>query len=285
MTRNYSLSLRRAGWKDESLVKHCSGCSTRFTILVTRKHHCRECGDVFCNACSSYKIAVQGVLKRCCTTCYRRAVVESNQAMTGNHINMDYDYPVSVGESSFSSNRSASFAKAAHLVESLRESPSSGKKNTSGRSAVGTQSSTLTEMSRARREENGRFPPWVDAFIYVAQEAEETALMKGDVDQVSRRVELYPPRSLPSHVVQDIATSAIPDEDACRAASAAGFSSDAMVAEEDDEGGDAYGHGRGDDIPRVALNYTVRAHDKSMGGLVGIAEQDITKKFDRSDRS
>ena len=31
--------------------------------------------------------------------------------------------------------------------------------------------------------------------------------------------------------------------------------------------------GRSDDIPRIALNYIVRAHDKSKGGLVGIAAQ------------
>ena len=207
-------------WKDENLVKHCAGCSTRFT-MVTRKHHCRECGDVFCNSCSSYKIVVQGALKRCCTTCYRRAVVESNQAMTGNHINMDYDYPVSAGEGSFASNRSASFAKAVHLVESFRETPSSGRKNTSGRSAVGTQSSTLTEMPPSNSKESKRWKIYLLGSTHSSMwlwRLRRRHFMEGDVDQVERRVELYPPRSLPPNMVQDIVNAAIPDEDACRAA-------------------------------------------------------------------
>ena len=77
-------------WKDESLVKNCVNCRTRFTMM-TRKHHCRECGDVFCSSCSSHQIVIHGALKRCCTSCYRRVVAESDQNVIGNQQCRDED--------------------------------------------------------------------------------------------------------------------------------------------------------------------------------------------------
>jgi hypothetical protein len=122
-------------WKDENLVNKCAGCSSKFTI-VKRKHHCRECGDVFCNSCSLHKNVIQGVLKRCCTSCYHRTVAESKHSMIGNHLDMDYDDNIAVGDGSVSSYRSASFAKAVHIVDSM-QSPARGKK---GKAAASTTS-------------------------------------------------------------------------------------------------------------------------------------------------
>ncbi|KAF8624836.1 hypothetical protein AX15_005719 [Amanita polypyramis BW_CC] len=41
-------------WKSDYLASHCDrfGCSIRFSIFE-RRHHCRKCGGVFCNSCSS----------------------------------------------------------------------------------------------------------------------------------------------------------------------------------------------------------------------------------------
>lgn len=50
-------------WKDSSKINNCSLCSKAFT-LTNRKHHCRECGGVFCGPCSAYKVVISGSLKR-----------------------------------------------------------------------------------------------------------------------------------------------------------------------------------------------------------------------------
>ncbi|XP_075247433.1 RUN and FYVE domain-containing protein 2-like isoform X1 [Convolutriloba macropyga] len=46
---------RKKSWVDEKSVKSCMHCSADFTNL-TRKHHCRNCGNVFCNSCSNHKM-------------------------------------------------------------------------------------------------------------------------------------------------------------------------------------------------------------------------------------
>lgn len=40
-------------WMPDRLCKTCYSCDLPFTFL-RRRHHCRICGQVFCNACSSY---------------------------------------------------------------------------------------------------------------------------------------------------------------------------------------------------------------------------------------
>ncbi|KAE8214914.1 hypothetical protein CF327_g1742 [Tilletia walkeri] len=41
-------------WESDSVVSDCRGCSRRFTFFL-RKHHCRRCGRIFCDACSSHR--------------------------------------------------------------------------------------------------------------------------------------------------------------------------------------------------------------------------------------
>lgn len=60
-------------WIDSSAVKKCHRCSVSFT-LTTRKHHCRNCGNVFCSNCTTCKLVVNGILKRACTDCYTRVM-------------------------------------------------------------------------------------------------------------------------------------------------------------------------------------------------------------------
>lgn len=40
-------------WMNDNFVYRCHCCSTEFTLFV-RKHHCRNCGNIFCYTCSNY---------------------------------------------------------------------------------------------------------------------------------------------------------------------------------------------------------------------------------------
>ncbi|KAH7027248.1 uncharacterized protein B0I36DRAFT_364481 [Microdochium trichocladiopsis] len=44
-------------WQPDAEVTLCPICSTQFGIFV-RKHHCRKCGRVVCNACSPHRIVI-----------------------------------------------------------------------------------------------------------------------------------------------------------------------------------------------------------------------------------
>ncbi|CAJ0604032.1 unnamed protein product [Cylicocyclus nassatus] len=49
------LPLSDAQWAKDSDVTQCTACSDKFT-LSKRKHHCRMCGSIFCDACSVARI-------------------------------------------------------------------------------------------------------------------------------------------------------------------------------------------------------------------------------------
>ncbi|XP_056130717.1 myotubularin-related protein 3 isoform X2 [Lampris incognitus] len=60
-------------WYPDHLAAHCYGCESRFW-LATRKHHCRNCGNVFCASCCDQKIPVPSQQlfepSRVCKICY-----------------------------------------------------------------------------------------------------------------------------------------------------------------------------------------------------------------------
>jgi hypothetical protein len=37
-------------WKPDEMANECSLCGLRFGLFV-RKHHCRKCGEIYCNSC------------------------------------------------------------------------------------------------------------------------------------------------------------------------------------------------------------------------------------------
>jgi FYVE-type zinc finger protein len=45
---------RRARWIPDSERSKCARCGKVFTA-INRKHHCRQCGDIFCGDCSKYE--------------------------------------------------------------------------------------------------------------------------------------------------------------------------------------------------------------------------------------
>ncbi|KAJ7957894.1 FYVE zinc finger [Quillaja saponaria] len=44
-------------WVPDEAVSKCTGCGTDFNAFI-RKHHCRNCGDIFCDKCTHGRIAL-----------------------------------------------------------------------------------------------------------------------------------------------------------------------------------------------------------------------------------
>jgi len=44
-------------WIDDSMVNCCNSCGRNFTLFY-RKHHCRYCGNIFCDKCTNYLIVI-----------------------------------------------------------------------------------------------------------------------------------------------------------------------------------------------------------------------------------
>jgi 1-phosphatidylinositol-3-phosphate 5-kinase len=62
----------------------CYECDQPFTV-IKRRHHCRMCGQIFCNTCSSFYIDgmlfdTLGVV-RGCRLCYNQLLENSNTGM------------------------------------------------------------------------------------------------------------------------------------------------------------------------------------------------------------
>ncbi|XP_039593625.1 RUN and FYVE domain-containing protein 2 isoform X1 [Polypterus senegalus] len=58
-------------WLKDKDATHCRLCQAEFSIS-RRKHHCRNCGEIFCNSCSDNELPLPASPKpvRVCNTCY-----------------------------------------------------------------------------------------------------------------------------------------------------------------------------------------------------------------------
>lgn len=60
-------------WTPDKFSTHCSACSKEFTV-TRRKHHCRQCGQIFCGSCSEYVAILpsdpSGKAVRVCNSCF-----------------------------------------------------------------------------------------------------------------------------------------------------------------------------------------------------------------------
>ncbi|KAI9199826.1 uncharacterized protein BJ171DRAFT_199050 [Polychytrium aggregatum] len=60
-------------WQPDEDAHQCRHCERRFTLFV-RRHHCRWCGYIFCDACSSARISFPGqpsdLQHRVCDSCF-----------------------------------------------------------------------------------------------------------------------------------------------------------------------------------------------------------------------
>ncbi|CAF1300218.1 unnamed protein product [Didymodactylos carnosus] len=62
---------RSSTWVKDEDVKECNQCRKDFNPLSRRKHHCRQCGNVFCEACASTRLSLPSSNKpvRVCDAC------------------------------------------------------------------------------------------------------------------------------------------------------------------------------------------------------------------------
>nr|CAD7424228.1 unnamed protein product [Timema monikensis] len=68
-------------WRPNHEIKHCHACRTVFAVNAS-KHHCRSCGEGFCENCSSKTTAVPDrgwhSPVRVCDTCFKQVSANSN---------------------------------------------------------------------------------------------------------------------------------------------------------------------------------------------------------------
>ncbi|XP_044136852.1 RUN and FYVE domain-containing protein 1-like isoform X2 [Bufo gargarizans] len=64
-------ALKGHAWLKDDEATGCKQCNKEFSIS-RRKHHCRNCGDIFCNTCSSNELSLPSYPKpvRVCDTCH-----------------------------------------------------------------------------------------------------------------------------------------------------------------------------------------------------------------------
>lgn len=86
---NGSLKEDTSHWIPDEEATHCFKCRVKFSF-ITRKHHCRRCGGVFCDSCSSHRQAVpeRGFhqLVRVCDSCYHLTQNTGNLRQVGENI-------------------------------------------------------------------------------------------------------------------------------------------------------------------------------------------------------
>ena len=68
-------------WVADELVRNCNACGQSFN-LIRRRHHCRNCGHIYCNPCSSHFVPLTqfGYNRpvRVCDFCYRSYPIHEN---------------------------------------------------------------------------------------------------------------------------------------------------------------------------------------------------------------
>ncbi|GLD62027.1 RUN and FYVE domain-containing protein 1 isoform X2, partial [Lates japonicus] len=64
-------ALKGHAWLKDDEATQCKQCQKEFSIS-RRKHHCRNCGDIYCNSCSSNELALPSYPRpvRVCDMCH-----------------------------------------------------------------------------------------------------------------------------------------------------------------------------------------------------------------------
>nr|XP_032650678.1 lateral signaling target protein 2 homolog isoform X3 [Chelonoidis abingdonii] len=84
-TRQGDGTSRLPEWVPDGTCSQCTACQSPFTVL-RRRHHCRNCGKIFCSRCSQHTAPLPhyGLLKpvRVCTHCYTTHLPASPQPLS-----------------------------------------------------------------------------------------------------------------------------------------------------------------------------------------------------------
>lgn len=75
--QHHSMPVDRQHWMPDQLCKQCYACEIPFTVF-RRRHHCRLCGQVFCNACSAHFVPTTTTTPTNTTTTTTTTTVPSN---------------------------------------------------------------------------------------------------------------------------------------------------------------------------------------------------------------
>ncbi|XP_029021485.1 RUN and FYVE domain-containing protein 2 [Betta splendens] len=69
--REVNKALKGHAWLKDDEATQCKQCHKEFSI-ARRKHHCRNCGDIYCNTCSNNELALPSYPRpvRVCDTCH-----------------------------------------------------------------------------------------------------------------------------------------------------------------------------------------------------------------------
>ena len=54
--KTISSEAKKKFWMPDNLSQNCFFCEVKFSMLFDRRHHCRICGNIFCNNCTSKQI-------------------------------------------------------------------------------------------------------------------------------------------------------------------------------------------------------------------------------------
>ncbi|XP_023247619.1 WD repeat and FYVE domain-containing protein 3-like [Copidosoma floridanum] len=69
-------------WQKDDVTDSCEGCGVKFSFSE-RKHHCRNCGLLFCSRCSRFesKISRLGIFRpvRVCQRCHTKLISQSSK--------------------------------------------------------------------------------------------------------------------------------------------------------------------------------------------------------------
>eukprot|EP00756_Hemistasia_phaeocysticola_P005850 Hpha_TRINITY_DN13529_c0_g1::TRINITY_DN13529_c0_g1_i1::g.111549::m.111549 len=76
------MAAQRRAWKRDTEVSNCEECDAAFTFF-NRRHHCRKCGGIFCNKCTSDRRVIPGLdgPQRVCGDC-REQLASGGRAPT-----------------------------------------------------------------------------------------------------------------------------------------------------------------------------------------------------------
>jgi len=87
--REMTASIKEARWTDDKEVNQCIQCAKPFNVS-RRKHHCRRCGGVFCQECSSNRMCLASSAKpmRVCDTC-NNALLKNYTSLTSRIDNVE----------------------------------------------------------------------------------------------------------------------------------------------------------------------------------------------------